>query len=109
MIKKINFQMIIEVTTLKIQPGKNNEFEAAIKKSAESFIAPFPGCQGYSLRHCIEEPLQYVIEIQWKTLADHIEGFRASEAFTEWRANISLYFAESPNTYNCEFLATKSI
>jgi len=94
--------MIIEVTTLKIQPSQQKEFEAAIKKSAKSFIAHFPGCQGYSLRHCIEDPLQYVIEIQWETLKDHIQGFRASEEFKKWRAQISPYFAESPKTYHCE-------
>lgn len=96
--------MIIEVTTLHIHPGQNQAFEAAITQAAQSFIAPFPGCLGYSIRRCIEERSQYVIEIRWKTLEDHMEGFRKSKVFTAWRAAISEHFAQAPGTFHYECL-----
>lgn len=102
--QKESIAMIIEVTTLHIHPGQNQAFEAAITQAAQSFIAPFPGCLGYSIRRCIEERSQYVIEIRWKTLEDHMEGFCKSKVFTAWRAAISEHFAQAPGTFHYECL-----
>lgn len=96
--------MIIEVTSLSIKAEQNQAFEIAIEDAARNFISTFPGCLGYSIRHDIGEPLHYVIEIRWKTLEGHLEHFRKSDAFTSWRASISPYFTQAPNTEHFETL-----
>lgn len=45
-----------------------------------------------------------MIEIRWKTLEDHMEGFRKSKVFTAWRAAISEHFAQAPGTFHYECL-----
>ena len=97
--------MIIEVTTLNIQAGKNKAFEEAIHAAAEKFIITYPGCLGYSIRHDIENILRYTIEIQWRTLEDHLENFRKSVTYTSWRSAISPYFSEPPTTVHYAVIA----
>lgn len=97
--------MIIEVTSIKIQAEKNNIFEKEIQDAAKKFILTFPGCLGYSIRNEVENPLGYAIEIRWKSLEDHLEHFRKSDAFVAWRASISSYFSEPPTTTHYSVVA----
>ena len=87
--------MILEVATIGIKPGMNAEFETAFAK-ARLIIAGMPGCMRHELQKCVETPDQYILFVHWRTLEDHMIGFRESPQFKEWRALLGGYFNAAP-------------
>ncbi len=55
-------------------------FEAAYREAAKSLDAS-PNCLGYELTRCVEEPLRYVLRIEWDSIDGHLLGFRRSPEF----------------------------
>jgi heme-degrading monooxygenase HmoA len=88
--------MILELADIRIQPGKQAEFDAAIQRGVEQVISRAKGFQGYKVNKGIESPDRYVLMIFWDTLENHTVDFRQSPAFQEWRAIVGPYFAAPP-------------
>ena len=88
--------MILEVADIRIQPGRQAEFDAAIVHGVTTVIAKAKGFSGYQVQKGIESPERYLLMIRWDTLEDHTVGFRGSEAFAQWRAIVGPFFAEPP-------------
>ena len=88
--------MVLELADIRIHPGKQAEFDAAIKKGVETVIAKADGFKGYKVNKGIESPERYVLMIFWETLEAHTVGFRGSPGFAEWRAIVGSYFASAP-------------
>lgn len=88
--------MIEEVADLRIQPGQQQAFEAAIHRGVTTVIANAKGFQGYSVSRSAETPERYLLRIQWATLEDHTVGFRESELFPKWRAIVGPFFTAPP-------------
>jgi len=88
--------MILELADIRIQPGKQAEFEAAVARGAREVIAKSKGFVGYKVNKGIESPERYVLTIFWETLENHTVDFRQSPAFQEWRAIVGPYFAAAP-------------
>lgn len=88
--------MVLEIADIRIQPGKNAEFEAAIQRGLSTVAARAQGMQGYKVNKCIESPERYVLQIFWNTLEDHTVGFRQGPLFAEWRAIVGPFFAQPP-------------
>lgn len=87
--------MIIEVATIKVKPGSEADFEAAVKLAADVFRRA-EGCLGLALTRCVEDAAHFDLVIRWRTLEDHTVGFRNAPLFAEWRALVSPHFAEPP-------------
>jgi heme-degrading monooxygenase HmoA len=88
--------MILELADIRIQPGKQAEFDAAIVRGVEQVIAKAKGFRGYKINKGIESPERYLLMIFWETLENHTVDFRQSPAFQEWRAIVGPYFAAPP-------------
>lgn len=88
--------MILELADIRIQPGKQAEFDAAIQRGLEQVISKAKGFQGYKVNKGIESPERYVLMIFWETLENHTVDFRQSPAFQEWRSIVGPYFASMP-------------
>jgi heme-degrading monooxygenase HmoA len=86
--------MILELATIDIKEGTNQEFEAALA-IAKGVISQSKGFQSIDIKKCIELPNRYILLIYWQTLEDHTVGFRSSELFKEWRALIGSFFSET--------------
>ncbi len=97
--------MILELADIRIQPGKQAEFDAAIQRGVEQVIAKSKGFRGYKINKGIESPERYVLMIFWETLENHTVDFRQSPAFQEWRAMVGPYFAEAPTVEHFSLLA----
>jgi heme-degrading monooxygenase HmoA len=97
--------MILEVADLRIAPGRNADFDAAIERGVETVIAKAKGFRGYQVVKGIESPERYLLMIRWDTLANHTEDFRGSPAFGQWRAIVGPFFAEPPRVEHFELLA----
>ena len=88
--------MIIEIADIRIKPGTQAAFDAAIKKGVDTVIAKAKGFQGCKINKGIDSPERYVLMITWATLENHTVDFRESTAFQAWRAIVGPFFASPP-------------
>jgi heme-degrading monooxygenase HmoA len=97
--------MILEVADIRIQPGRQAEFDAAIRRGVETVIARAQGFLGYSVSRGVESPERYLLQIRWATLENHTVDFRESPAFADWRAIVGPFFASPPVVEHFEAVA----
>lgn len=88
--------MILELCDIRIPPGKQAEFDEAIRRGVEQTISKAKGFRGYKVNKGIDSPDRYLLMIFWDTVEDHTVGFRQSPAFQEWRGIVGSYFAVPP-------------
>jgi quinol monooxygenase YgiN len=72
--------MINEHIRYRIPADKEAAFVADYAKAGE-FLRASPVCQVYELSRCEEEPECFILRILWSSTSDHLNVFRASEAF----------------------------
>ena len=97
--------MILEIADIRIQPGQQAAFEAAIQHGVATVASRAQGFLGYSVTHGIESPERYVLQIVWATLEDHTVGFRTGPLFPQWRAIVGPFFAGPPNVEHFSLVA----
>lgn len=88
--------MILELADLRIQPGKQADFDIAIQRGIDQVISKAKGFIDYKITRGIESPERYVLMIFWETLENHTVDFRESAAFQEWRNIVGSYFTSPP-------------
>jgi len=88
--------MILEIADIRIQPGRQAEFEEAIQRGVETVIRKSKGFCGWRVTHGIESPERYLLTIHWETVEDHTVSFRGGPLFAEWRAIVGPFFAQPP-------------
>ena len=89
--------MILEIADIRIPPGKNAEFEAAIERGLKTVIAKAKGYRSHQVHKGIEAPERYLLMIRWETLENHTVDFRQGPRFAEWRAIVGPFFAQPPH------------
>ncbi|MFU8813717.1 MAG: antibiotic biosynthesis monooxygenase family protein [Pseudomonadales bacterium] len=87
--------MILELATLDVIPGREEEFEAAFA-GAQSIIASMPGYLDHELQSCVENPGRYVLLVRWARLEDHTMGFRGSPQYQQWKALLHHFYHPFP-------------
>ena len=97
--------MILELADIRIKPGTQDAFDAAIKKGVETVISKAKGFRGYKVNKGIESPDRYLLMIFWDTLENHTVDFRGSPAFQDWRAIVGPFFAGAPAVEHYTLLA----
>ena len=88
--------MILEHADITIAPGKNAEFEEAIRRGIATVIAQAKGFRDAKVHRGIESPERYILTIHWDTLENHTVDFRAGPLFPQWRAIVGPFFAKPP-------------
>jgi len=88
--------MILEVADIRIQPGRQAEFDEAIERGLRTVISRAQGFKGWKVNKGIESPERYLLQIFWDTLEDHTVAFRGGPLFAEWRAIVGPFFASPP-------------
>lgn len=88
--------MILELADIRIHPGQQAAFEAAIQRGIDEVVHQAQGFRGAKVNRSIESPERYVLQIFWATLEDHTEGFRGGPLFAQWRAIVGPFFAAPP-------------
>lgn len=96
--------MILELAEIRIQPGKQAEFDAAIQKGLQQVIQQAKGYRSHQVHKGIESPERYVLTIVWEALENHTVDFRESPAFQQWRAIVGPFFAVPPNVEHFNLL-----
>ncbi|MBS0315036.1 MAG: antibiotic biosynthesis monooxygenase [Burkholderiales bacterium] len=97
--------MILEVADIRIVPGRQADFDAAIRRGVETVIAHAEGFCGYKVNRGVESPERYLLFIYWATLEAHTVGFRQSPLFAQWRDIVGPFFAEPPRVEHFELVA----
>ncbi|TAN29108.1 MAG: antibiotic biosynthesis monooxygenase [Castellaniella sp.] len=88
--------MIRELCHIVVKPGTQAGFEAAVHQALAIFKRS-KGCHQVELHHVIEKPEEYMLIIHWEKLEDHLEGFRKSPDYQEWRGLVGGFFAQAPD------------
>src|SRR5262249_32661145 len=47
-----------------------------------------PQCVDYELSHCTEDPGAYLLRVTWTSERDHVDGFRGTEAYGRFMAEL---------------------
>lgn len=97
--------MILELADIRIQPGRQAEFDAAIQHGLATVISQAAGYQGHEIRKGIESPERYLLMIFWATLENHTVDFREGPLFPQWRAIVGPFFAAPPVVEHFSLLA----
>ena len=88
--------MILEIADIRIAPGKQAEFEAAIQHGVETVASKAKGFRGYEVNKGVESPERYILMIYWDTLENHTVDFRQGPLFPQWRALVGPFFTAPP-------------
>ena len=96
--------MILEVADVRIIPGQQAAFDAAIQDGLQTVVSKSPGFRGYKVNKSIESPERYLLMIYWDTLENHAVDFRQGPLFAQWRAIVGPYFAAPPMVEHFELL-----
>ncbi|WP_338699920.1 antibiotic biosynthesis monooxygenase [Streptomyces sp. Q6] len=83
----------VEYIRYQIPEGRSPEFLTAYTRAAR-LLAASPYCVTYELARCEEDFTHYVLRIVWTSTEDHIEGFRESDLFPEFLAEIRPYVGD---------------
>jgi heme-degrading monooxygenase HmoA len=87
--------MIVEHVVLPVRPGQEEAFEAAFAEAKASILAS-PGCLALSLARGVEQPSHYLMRVEWRSLDDHVTGFRGSPAYERWRSLLHHFYDPFP-------------
>ena len=88
--------MILEIADIRIPPGQQAEFDAAIQLGIATVASKAKGFRGFKVNKGIESPERYVLMIWWDTLENHTVDFRQGPLFPQWRAIVGSFFAVPP-------------
>ena len=97
--------MVLEHALLSVRPGQEDDFEAAFA-AAKAVIAASPGFQGLRLSRCLERPGTYLLLVEWDRLEDHIDGFRGSPGYQQWRQQLHHFYDPFPTVEHYEQVLT---
>jgi heme-degrading monooxygenase HmoA len=87
--------MVLEVALFDITPGQEDAFAAAYRQG-HAILTDTPGCRTIRMTRGIESPSRFVLLVEWDSVDSHLDNFRATNRFTQWRALIGPYFASPP-------------
>ena len=93
--------LVTEIADIIIDPAQSADFEAAVGRAVPLFRSA-RGCRGMRLERVVEQEGCYLLVIQWDSIEDHMDHFRRSDAFQQWRALAGPYFAEAPRVRHVE-------
>lgn len=99
--------MILEVAILDVIPDHVERFEEDFTK-AESIISSMQGYRSHELRRCMEVSCRYLLLVEWEKMEDHVEGFRQSPEYQEWKRLLHHHYDPFPNVEHYENVSSLS-
>ena len=94
---KYNFEktMIFEIADFEIDPAEAEGFQASVAAAVPLFQQA-KGYRSFKLTRSIEEPQHYQLVIGWDSVAAHMQDFRNSPGYQQWRELVGGYFKSPP-------------
>ncbi|MFD7438203.1 cupin domain-containing protein [Streptomyces sp. NPDC059861] len=97
--------VVREVARITVRPGREAAFEAAVAAAAPLFQGA-RGARTLVLERSHEDPLEYRLVVTWESVRDHLEGFRGSPEFLQWRRLIADSVAGQPEVAHFHHVLT---
>lgn len=95
--------MILEVAILDVIPGQEPQFHADFQQ-AQHILSSMPGYLEHELQRCLEKPSRHLLLVRWRTLDDHVVGFRQSAQYQQWKQLLHHYYDPFPVVEHYESL-----
>lgn len=86
---------VIEHALLPVRAGSEAAFEAAVA-DAKPLIEASPGFISLEICRPLDPGQPYLLLVQWRSVADHRDGFRTSERYQRWRALLHPFYDPVP-------------
>ncbi|MEQ8312417.1 MAG: antibiotic biosynthesis monooxygenase [Sphingopyxis sp.] len=86
---------VLEHALLPVRAGSEVEFEAAVA-GARPLIEGSPGFISLEIRRPTGTGQPYLLLVEWRSVADHQDGFRQSERYQRWRALLHPFYDPMP-------------
>ena len=87
--------MILESAILEVKDGQEMDFESAVNR-ANPILARQKGHLAHRFQKCMETKGRYLLLVWWQSLDDHLEGFRNSPDYEEWRRLLHHFYDPFP-------------
>ena len=87
--------MVLEHALLHVTPGRESDFEASMT-IALPVITSHHACHGAEVRRQSEDSSIYLLLVWWDSVEAHMDDFRPSPLFEEWRALTHPFYVEKP-------------
>lgn len=91
--------MIYEIATLPIKVDRIDAFERAFGEVTH-LLARAKGYEGHRLLQGVEDPAQFSLIVQWRSVEDHTQGFEPSADHAEFMAGLQDYLAAEPVVFH---------
>lgn len=85
--------MVLEVALIDVTDAQGF---AVAYAGARDVLASTPGCRSVRMTRGIETPDRFVLLVEWDSVEAHLDNFRATDRFEQWRAAIGPYVAAPP-------------
>jgi quinol monooxygenase YgiN len=85
--------MTVEYIRYELGAHQAEEFVNAYTTAADALRAA-PECMSFELTQCEEAPRSFILRIEWKSTAAHLEGFRKGPHFPPFLAAIKPFIGE---------------
>ena len=86
---------VIEHALLPVRAGSEAAFEAAVAE-ARPLIEASPGFISLQIRRPTGTGQPYLLLAEWRSIADHRDGFRQSDRYQQWRALLHRFYDPVP-------------
>jgi len=80
----------LEVIRYDLPKRKIAGFETAYSKAAK-YLKQSPHCLSYTVIHCVEQPNQFIIIIEWDSIEGHTVGFSKSNLLGKFLSHLKPY------------------
>ena len=87
--------MVLEVALIDVTPGSESAFRAGYEQ-ARPHLAGSRGCRSVRMTQGVESASRFVLLVEWDSVGAHLDTFRATARFTQWRTLIGPYFDGAP-------------
>jgi heme-degrading monooxygenase HmoA len=87
---------VTELALLGIRPGDEEAFESAFACVA-GLLAAADGHLHHRLVRSVDQANVYLLEVEWRDLAAHVDVFEPSDAHARFMAALSPFFASDPS------------
>jgi heme-degrading monooxygenase HmoA len=86
---------VLEHALLPVRAGSEAAFEAAVAE-ARPLIEASPGFVSLEIRRPAGTGQPYLLLAEWRSVADHEDGFRQSDRYRQWRALLHHFYDPMP-------------
>jgi quinol monooxygenase YgiN len=83
--------MVLEIVTARIRLDMQDEFPTAFCK-ARAHLTSNPHMLSFKLMRGIEDPSTFILFIEWDSVAGHMEIFRKSQEYIDFRAILGSFY-----------------